>query len=178
MERLRGTLPPLFEFATPMPYAAVQQLLDEANGAGMYHYEKGTFLETLSDGAIDVITTQVAQKTSPLSATMIYHLDQGYVETADEATAFGGQRIEQYSMFIIATTPVLETLEPERAWVRTFWDAIQSHAVNIGSYVNGISEADETRLRATYGDKYERLVEIKRKYDPDNVFHRNQNIKP
>ncbi|TDW18722.1 FAD-binding oxidoreductase [Kribbella kalugense] len=178
LERLRGTLPPLFEVVTPMPYTAVQGLLDEANAAGTYHYEKGAYLETLSDGAIDVITTQVAQKTSPMSVTMIYRLDQGYVETADEATAFGGQRIPQYSMFIIGTAPVLEALEPERAWVRTFWDAIQPHAVNIGSYVNGMVEADEARLRAAYGDKYERLVEIKRKYDPDNVFHRNQNIKP
>ena len=118
------------------------------------------------------------RKTSPMSAAMIYHLDEGYLETADDATAFGGQRSERYAMFIIATAPVPEALEPERAWVRGFWDAIQPHAINIGSYVNGMAEADEARIRASYGDKFDRLVEFKRKYDPDNVFRRNQNISP
>ncbi|MEV4267581.1 FAD-binding oxidoreductase [Kribbella sp. NPDC049584] len=178
MAQLRGLVPPLFEFATPMPYAAVQQLLDEPNAWGAYHYEKGTYLEALTDAAIDVITDQVPRKTSPMSATMFYHLDQGYLETPDDATAFSGQRAERYAMFVIATTPVLEALEPERAWARSFWDAIQPHAISIGSYVNGMAEPEEARIRASYGDKYERLVELKRKYDPDNVFRRNQNINP
>ncbi|MER7246060.1 FAD-binding oxidoreductase [Kribbella sp. NPDC000426] len=176
--RLQEALPPLFQMVTPMPYVAVQQLLDEANGPGMYHYEKGAYLETLSDEAIEVYTSQQVHKTSPMSAAMIYHLDEGYLETADDATAFGGQRTERYAMFIIATTPVPEALEAERAWVRTFWDAVQPYAINIGSYVNGMAEPDADRLRASYGDKFDRLVELKRKYDPDNVFHRNQNINP
>ncbi|WP_371406633.1 FAD-binding oxidoreductase [Kribbella sp. NBC_00662] len=176
--RLQEAMPPLFQIVTPMPYVAVQQLLDEANGPGMYHYEKGAYLETLSDEAIDVYTSQQVHKTSPMSAAMIYHLDQGYLETADDATSFGGQRAERYAMFIIATAPVPEALEAERAWVRTFWDAIQPYAINIGSYVNGMAEPDADRIRASYGDKYDRLVELKRKYDPDNVFRRNQNINP
>ena len=178
MARIRGLVPPLFEFATPMPYAAVQQLLDEPNAWGAFHYEKGTYLEALTDAAIDVITDQVPRKTSPMSATMFYHLDQGYLDAPDDATAFSGQRGERYAMFVIATTPVLEALEPERAWARSFWDAMQPHAISIGSYVNGMAEPEEARIRASYGDKYDRLVELKRKYDPDNVFHRNQNINP
>jgi FAD/FMN-containing dehydrogenase len=178
MAQLRGLVPPLFEFATPMPYTAVQQLLDEPNAWGAYHYEKGTYLEALTDAAIDVITEQVPHKTSPMSATMFYHLDQGYLEAADDATAFGGQRSERYAMFVIATTPALETLEPERAWARSFWSAMQPHAISIGSYVNGMAEPDADRIRASYGDKYDRLLELKRKYDPDNVFRRNQNINP
>lgn len=179
MQQLRGTLPaPLFEFATPMPYVAVQQSIDEPNAWGMYHYEKGAYLEALTDEAIDVITEQFPQKTSPLSVTMFYHLDHGYLETADDATAFSGQRTERYAMFVIATTPVPEALDAERAWVRGFWDTMQPYTANIGSYINGMTESDEARLRASYGDKYDRLLEIKRKYDPDNVFRRNQNIKP
>jgi hypothetical protein len=178
MAQLRGLVPPLFEFATPMPYTAVQQLLDEPNAWGAYHYEKGTYVEALTDAAIDVITEQVPRKTSPMSATMFYHLDQGYLEAADDATAFGGQRSERYAMFVIATTPTLETLESERAWARSFWSAMQPHAISIGSYVNGMAEPDADRIRASYGDKYDRLLELKRKYDPDNVFHRNQNINP
>ncbi|NIK54912.1 FAD-binding oxidoreductase [Kribbella shirazensis] len=178
IEQLRGVGSPLFERTSPMPYVAVQQLLDEPNAWGTYHYEKGTYLEDLTDEAIDVITEHFPRKTSPMSVTMFYHLDHGYLETADDATAFSGQRTERYAMFVIATTPVLEALEAERTWVRTFWDALQPHTINIGSYINGMADADEARLRASYGDKYERLVEIKRKYDPDNVFRRNQNIRP
>ncbi|GAA1577069.1 MULTISPECIES: FAD-binding oxidoreductase [Kribbella] len=178
VEALRGSSPPLFEFSTPMPYVAVQRLLDEANAWGTYHYEKGSYLETLSDGAIDVITEHFPRRTSPSSVLMAYHLDQGYLETADDATAFGGRRTECYALFAIATTPTLEGLAAERAWVRSVWDALQPHSTNIGSYVNGLIESDEARLRATYGAKYDRLAEVKRKYDPDNVFHRNQNIKP
>jgi len=178
MAQVRGLQPPLFEFATPMPYTAVQQLLDEPNAWGAYHYEKGSYLENLSDAAIDVITEHFPRKTSPQSVALLYHLDQGYLETADDATAFSGQRTERYAMFIIATTPLQEALDAERAWVRTLWAALQPHTINIGSYVNGMAEPDQARIRAAYGDKYDRLVEAKRKYDPGNVFHRNQNIVP
>jgi FAD/FMN-containing dehydrogenase len=178
MAQVRGLQPPLFEFATPMPYTAVQQLLDEPNAWGAYHYEKGSYLENLSDAAIDVITEHFPRKTSPQSVALLYHLDHGYLETADDATAFSGQRTERYAMFIIATTPLQEALDAERAWVRTLWAALQPHTINIGSYVNGMAEPDQARIRAAYGDKYDRLVEVKRKYDPGNVFHRNQNIVP
>ncbi|MEU8226110.1 FAD-binding oxidoreductase [Kribbella sp. NPDC048915] len=178
MEQYRSALPPLFDFTTPMPYVAVQQLLDEPNAWGMCHYEKGLYLETLSDEAIAVITDHFPQKTSAQSVALFYHLDHGYLETPDDATAFSGRRTERYAMFLIATTPTVEALEPERAWVRSFWDALQPHAAGIGSYVNGMTEPDEARLQAAYGDKYDRLLQTKCTYDPTNVFRRNQNIKP
>jgi len=178
LERIRAAVPPLFEFATPMPYVALQQLLDEANAWGHYCYEKGTYLERLTDGAIDVITKHIPQKTSPMSVSMFYHLDNGYAEVADDATAFSGGRTERYAMFIIAASPTLDGLEPERAWVRSFWAALQPHAINIGSYVNGMADADQDRIKAAYDGKYDRLAAIKRRYDPDNIFHRNQNIQP
>ena len=178
MERVRTTLPPLFEFATPMPYVALQQSLDEANGWGHYCYEKGTYLEDLTDGAIEVITEQVAKKKSPMSVVLFYRLDQAYSAVAEDETAFGGGRTDRYVMFAIAQSPVPELLDAERDWVRGFYDALQPHAISIGSYINGMAEYDEDRMRASFGPKYDRLVELKRKYDPDNVFHRNQNIKP
>jgi hypothetical protein len=178
MERLRMALPPLFEFATPMPFVALQQTLDEANDWGLYNYEKGCYLEELSDGAIEVITEHVPKKNSPMSAVLFYRLDHAYSTIDDDATAFGGKRTDQYAVFSMAVSPVPELQEAEQAWVRGFWDALQPHAMGIGSYVNGMAEPDEDKLRATYGAKYDRLAEIKRKYDPDNVFHRNANIKP
>jgi FAD/FMN-containing dehydrogenase len=74
--------------------------------------------------------------------------------------------------------PAPELLEPDRAWVRDLQDALAPHAVD-ATYVNAITTADETQVRASYGpEKYERLVQIKRRYDPQNLFRRNANINP
>jgi FAD/FMN-containing dehydrogenase len=178
LSQIRAALPPAVEFATPMPYTAVQQFIDEANGWGNYSYDKGSYLADLSDGAIDVITRHVPQKTSPHSVTMMYRMDNAYAAVSQDATAFSGERTGCYAVFIIGLTPVAEGFEPERDWVRSFWEALQPYTTGIGSYVNGMTEFEEDRVRAAYGDKYDRLVELKRKYDPDNAFHRNQNIKP
>ncbi|MFF1817451.1 FAD-binding oxidoreductase [Kribbella sp. NPDC058245] len=178
LEQIRTALPPIFEFATPMPYVALQQSLDEPNAWGHYSYEKGSYLEELTDGAIEVITQQVAQKVSPMSATLIYRLDKAYSGVDDDATAFGGERSDRFALFIVGHTAVPELLAAEQQWVRGFWEALQPHTVGIGSYVNGMTESDDDRIKASYGPKYERLQQIKAKYDPDNVFHRNQNIKP
>ncbi|WP_405063710.1 FAD-binding oxidoreductase [Kribbella sp. NBC_01505] len=178
LERIRTALPPSFEFGTPMPYVALQQSLDEPNDWGHHSYEKGSYLKELSDGAIEVITQEIAKKVSPMSATMIYRLDQAYSAVDDDATAFGGERTDQYALFIVGHTLAPELLEAEKQWVRSFWEALQPHTAGIGSYVNGMTEAEDDRIKASYGSKYERLQQIKAKYDPDNVFHRNQNILP
>jgi FAD/FMN-containing dehydrogenase len=79
----------------------------------------------------------------------------------------------------IGLTKTREQLPAERDWVRSFWQAVQPHAHGIGSYVNSMTDLDEDRIRASYGPtKYARLAEIKRRYDPDNLFHLNANIKP
>ena|SRR5690349_6208287 len=76
-------------------------------------------------------------------------------------------------------TQTREQLPAEREWVRSFWQALQPHASGIGTYVNTMVEFDEDRIRASYGpDTYARLAEIKRRYDPENLFHLNANIKP
>jgi len=72
-----------------------------------------------------------------------------------------------------------ELLDADRAWVRSFREALRPHSIDIGSYVNAMTDVEEDRLRASYGlEKYARLAAIKGTYDPDNVFHRNANIKP
>lgn len=178
LDRLRTALPPQFEFATPMPYVAVQQLIDVPNAWGAYVYEKGCYLEDLTDEAIAVITEHVPRKQSPMSVTMFYRLDHAYTEVDDEATAFSGGRSPRYAAFMIAVCPVPELMAAERAWSRSFWEALLPHAIGIGSYVNAMGEVEDDRVRASYGAKYERLAAIKGRYDPDNVFHRNANIKP
>ncbi len=179
LARLREALPPLFEMVTPMPYVQLQQMLDEANPWGLFGYEKGIYLEELSDEAIAVITEHLPAKRAPLSVLLLSRLAGAYSEVGHDDTAFSGGRSPRYSTFIIGLAPTPELLEAERAWVRSFWDALRPHAMGIGSYVNGMAEFEEDRVRAAYGPaKYERLARIKAKYDPDNLFHRNANIKP
>ncbi|TCC29840.1 FAD-binding oxidoreductase [Kribbella sindirgiensis] len=178
LETIRTALPPLFEFASPMPYVALQQTLDEPNRWGQYCYERGSYLEDLSDGAIDVITDQFPRKSSPLSISLLYRLDHAYSAVPDDATAFSGGRTDRYAIVMVAVCPTPEPYAAERAWVRSFWDALRPHTLGIGSYVNGMTEGEDDRIRAAYGDKYLRLQQLKAKYDPDNAFHRNQNIKP
>ncbi|MDX6241834.1 MAG: hypothetical protein QOG10_6658 [Kribbellaceae bacterium] len=178
MAEICTALPPLFEFATPMPYTALQQLLDEANAWGFHCYDKGTYLDDLTDEAIQVITEQLPLKQSPLSVALFYRLDEAYSEVAEDATAFSGGRTPRYALFIVAVCPTPELLTADRAWVRSFWEAIVPHGQGIGSYVNAMSDTDDDRVRVSYGAKYDRLAAIKAQYDPGNVFHRNANIKP
>jgi FAD/FMN-containing dehydrogenase len=178
-DRIRGALPPLFELVTVMPYVALQQLLDEGNAWGFLSYEKGLYLQEFSAEAIAVVTDHVPRKNSPLSVLLVYRLDSAYSEVGDDETAFGGGRSPRFAVFIVGMAPTEELLAAERDWVRSFWGELRPYAMGIGSYVNGMAEFEADRVRASYGPaKYERLARIKAKYDPDNVFHRNANIKP
>ncbi len=175
--RVVADLPPLISFETPMPFVALQQMLDEANAWGVHAYEKGTYLPDLTDAAIAVVTEWVPQKTSPLSMVIFYRLDGAYCEVDDAATAFGGPRTPQFAAFVLAVAPASELLQADRPWVRALWEALQPESLG-GSYVNSLAEYDDARMRATYGDKYDRLARLKATYDPANVFHRTANIRP
>ena len=177
--RLRKELPPLFDLVTPMPYVQLQKLLDEANRFGVYAYDKALYLEALSEEVIAVVAEHLPRKTSPQSPVLFYRLDGAYSEVAEDQTAFGGGRSPRYVIFIVGVADSHEKLAAERQWVRSFWDALQPHAMGIGSYVNGESEHARDRVLSSYGPaKYGRLARIKATYDPDNVFHLNANIRP
>ncbi|MGH8893786.1 MAG: BBE domain-containing protein, partial [Actinomycetes bacterium] len=131
-----------------------------------------------TDGVIDVLTEHVPRKGSPSSVTLFYRLDAAYSQVGEDETAFSGARSPGYSIFIIGLCPTLEMLPAERQWVRDFHAALQPHMVS-RTYVNALSDETDDAVRAAYGpDKYDRLAQIKRRYDPENVFHRNANIKP
>jgi hypothetical protein len=178
LSRLREALPPLFEYVEPMPYVAVQQLMDEFHPWGLHYYDKGVYLDQLSDGAIEVLTECTPAKASPLSALLFYRLDRAYCDAGEDDTAFSGGRSARYGGFLIACGPTPELLVADRAWVRSVWDALRPHMISSGAYVNTVIEEEE-RIRTSYGAaKYERLARIKGRYDPGNLFRRNANIKP
>ena len=180
MARFRAAVPPLWEVATPMPYLALQHMLDEANSWGHHYYDKGLYLEDLTDEVIDALVQHVPRKASPLSVVMLYRLDGAYSEVDEDATAFSGARSPRYACFIVADAPVPELLELDRPWVRALHDALARHSTVVDAYVNALAgDEGEERVRSAYGaEKYARLARIKRDYDPGNVFHRNSNIRP
>ena len=178
LDDLRGGPAPLWEFSSPMPYVALQTMLDEANAWGNYGYDKGAYLEELSDEAIEVLAAHVPRKGSPMSVALLYRLDAAYSQVPDGDTAFSGGRSPRYGLFIIGLCPSPDMLPAERQWVRDFHAALAPFALS-RTYVNAITDLEPDAARAAYGpEKYERLAAVKQRYDPDNVFHRNVNIKP
>ncbi len=88
-----------------MPYVALQQMLDEANAWGFHTYDKGTYLEDLSDQAIEVVTDHLPRKNSALLALLFYRLDEAYSEVGEDDTAFSGGRSPRFAVFIVAVCP-------------------------------------------------------------------------
>ncbi|MEU8898082.1 FAD-binding oxidoreductase [Nocardia sp. NPDC048505] len=178
LELFRARLTPLFEMSTPMPYVALQQMIDEINAHGVHAYEKGTRIAELSDAVLEQFVAHIPRKRSALSLALCYRLDGAFSAVEDDATAYGGPRVPHWQLFLVGLTPVPEELAAERDWVRDFWFGLQPHCGLAGSYVNGQIEFDDAELRAVYGAKLDRLAAVKAAYDPDNVFHHNANILP
>ena len=131
---------------------------------GAFHgYEKGTYVQELSDPVIDVITEQVPRKNSPMSVLLFYRLDGAYCQVGDDETAFSGGRSPRYGVFIVGLAPDAGLLDADRGWVRGFWEALRPHAIGSGDgYINGITDFSDDRVRHSYGPaKYERLAAIK-----------------
>ncbi|MBF6207036.1 FAD-binding oxidoreductase [Nocardia sputi] len=176
---IREALPPLFELMTPIPYAALQQMLDLAAPWGAHGYEKALDLDDFSNEVIAVLTENAPKKTAPLSFMPIFPLGGAFSSVGADDTAFGGARTPHYGCNITAIAPDTETLAVDREWVRTTWEALSPLASNRGGYVNFMAAGNRDRVRESYGDaKYAKLARIKAHYDPGNVFHRNANITP
>jgi FAD/FMN-containing dehydrogenase len=176
---VQQSMPGTWELVTPIPYAGLQQMFNESAPWGALAYEKALYLDELSDGVIDVLTKHMPQKQSPLSFVPIFALGGAYARVADDATAFGGKRSSRFVFNISAAALTPEQFAADRAWVRAFWDDLRPLSDSSGSYVNFMAEYEEDRVRAAYGAaKYDRLARIKAKWDPENLFHLNANIKP
>jgi FAD/FMN-containing dehydrogenase len=173
---VRSLGPPLQDMLGPMPYATQQCLTDAALPGGSYYYAKGGFLADLTDEVIDVFTEYVATKPSPLSAVLVQTVCGTASRVSSEATAFPHRRFP-YAPVIVSQWLDAGKSEENVAWARNFWKALQPFA-GAGVYVNDLGQDDEDRVRIAYGANYDRLAELKKKYDPDNFFRLNPNIKP
>jgi hypothetical protein len=159
-----------------MPYTEVQALGGPLYPPGRLNYWKSSFVDELSDAAIEMMISQFAAAPSPFSVVAIEHLGGAVGRVGPDETAFS-QRGAPYSLII--TGEWTDPAESDRniRWARDAWEAMrpfESEAV----YVNYLDADESERIKAAYGGKYERLAALKAKYDPTNFFRLNQNIRP
>ncbi|MEA2410966.1 MAG: hypothetical protein QOC77_1527 [Thermoleophilaceae bacterium] len=168
---------PVADLIDVLPYTAMQSLLDALWGRGAHNYMSSSYVDELSDEAIAAAVERHRLVPSPQSEIHLHHFGGAVARVADDATAFGGRGAE-YVLNVIARTPDADGFETNVAWARGTTDAL-APVSREGAYVNFMGDAGDARLHETYGEaKYERLVALKRRYDPTNVFHLNQNIAP
>jgi len=173
---LRQFGPPAADVIGPMPYPVLQSLFDEGAPSGLQNYWKSAFVNELNDAAINVLVAQAAAMPSPLSALHIHHLEGAVNRVGFNATAFG-HRDARFVLNLVGTWPDPNDSELNVRWVRDCYAAIGPHAS--GPYVNFMGDEAQDRVRAAYNPaNYERLVALKRQYDPRNLFRLNQNIRP
>ena len=173
---LKSFGPPLQDMLGPMPYTVQQCLTDAAFPAGSYYYNKGGSLPDLTDEAIEVFAEHAAKKPSALSVIAIQTVFGAASRVDAKATAFAHRRLP-YAPVILSRWLDAADSDKNVAWARDFWKALQPFA-GAGAYVNDLGQDDDDRIRVGYGINYERLTALKKKYDPENLFRLNPNIRP
>jgi FAD/FMN-containing dehydrogenase len=176
---VRARLSPTFEMVTPLPYTALQQVLDDGSVWGTMAYAKGLYLDELTDETADALAACLGGRRAPHSEVLVLPLAGAFSAVPDDATAFGGGRSLQFVVAIECQASDKETLAHDRQWVRDTWNTLLPAAAHSGAYVNLSAEFEGDSLRETYGmTKFDRLRRIKSEYDPTNVFRHNANIPP
>ena len=176
LQPLREFGRPVADLVGPMPYTALQSMFDASYpGGSLQYYWKSNYLDELSDELIEIIVDFARRKTSPFSNFYFEHLG-GAIARGEDA-AFG-HRNALFDFTIISAWADPATAEEHIAWTRAFWEAARPFASD-AVYVNNLGAEGEERVRAAYSDqRYDRLVELKNRYDPGNLFRLNQNIQP
>jgi FAD/FMN-containing dehydrogenase len=169
-------LGPVADQVQEMPYPALQTMLDDGFPSGLHVYWRSDFLKSLPDEAIDMLCDRFAAITSPLSALLIEQFGGAVARVPADETAFA-QRDALFNLAVIARWTDPSTAATHIDWARQASEAARPFTSG-GTYVNYLGAEGAERVRAAYGSKYDRLVALKRKYDPMNLFRVNQNIQP
>jgi FAD/FMN-containing dehydrogenase len=176
LEPLKRFATPALDLAAPMPYLALQTMLDAGVPHGLHNYNRAEWLEDVGEDAIATLVDHVERISSPLSQVIIARMGGAVARVPADATAFPHRQARNLLWIVSAWRPG-EDPEPHLDWVRGISDAMAGHAAG-GVYVNALGDEPADRVRSAYGDNWQRLTEIKRQYDPDNVFRHNANIQP
>ncbi|MDQ6878736.1 MAG: FAD-binding oxidoreductase [Candidatus Dormibacteraeota bacterium] len=168
--------PVVAEFVGPMPYPALNSAFDGLVPPGLQHYWKANFVKELTDDAVAAHIIH-GPKIPVMNSTMhIYPINGAVHKVKPDETAFA-YRDANFATVIAGMWPDPSQNAANIRWVRDYYDATAPHSEE-GGYINFMAEDDQSRIKANYKDNYKRLVEVKKKYDPENLFHMNQNIKP
>lgn len=168
---------PLVAEVGPMPYPVMNTLLDGAFPKGALNYWKSSFVKTLDDGLIDTAIERFASTPSPMNGILFEHFHGAVTRVGQTETAVP-HRDTGYNMLIPSVWLDPADTDANVTWTRETYDALRLY-FGAGRWLNYFSDDDaEDAVRAAYGPNYDRLVEVKRRYDPENVFHLNHNIDP
>ena len=167
---------PLLHHVGPVPHPALQSLFDALYPKGLQYYWRADFVNELSDELIDQHLTWGQKLPTMLSAMHLYPIDGAAHDVANTDTAFS-YRDARYAEVILGVDPDPANADAIRDWTVGYWEATHPYSAG-GAYVNFMMDEGQQRVHATYRDNYDRLARIKTQYDPDNIFHVNQNIHP
>jgi FAD/FMN-containing dehydrogenase len=176
IQGFRDVAMPVAEHVGEMPYAALNSAFDGLVPPGLQHYWKAAYTGDLTDEAIAVHMEHGPKVPTVNSTVHLYPIDGAVHDVAADASAFG-HRDAGFAPVIAGMWPDPAQNEDNIRWVRDYYAAIAPHS-HAGGYVNFASPDDQDKVADNYGSNYRRLTEIKRRYDPDNLFHLNQNIRP
>jgi hypothetical protein len=171
-------LGPILDLFEPKPWLEHQTMFDGAVTPGWHYYWKSVELDEIGRPAVDAIVDHTERITSPLSYAVAFQLGGAMSRVGEMETAFAG-RSPAFDVNIngVWLPEGAEGASDHVAWVRSLFGELEPSAR--GVYVNFLGDEGADRVRAAYGaEKYERLVELKTRWDPTNVFRSNQNIAP
>ena len=168
--------PPALDFVGPLPYPALQAMFDPLYPKGQQWYWRADWVKELSEGAIAEHLKYAAQLPTPQSTMHLYPISGAPKRVGKNETAFS-YRDANWGMVIVGVDPDPANNQRMMAWAKAYSEALHPYTAG-GAYVNMIMDEGQERVQAAYRDNYQRLVEIKNKYDPTNFFHVNQNIQP
>ena len=173
---VRSFGPPALDLVGPMPFPILQSMFDGLLPSGLQWYWKGHFVTELSDEAIALHVKHGAKLPTMLSTMHLYPIDGAAHRVDPSETAFS-YREAKWSAVIAGIDPDPASKEQITRWAKEYWEALNPYSAG-GAYVNFMMEEGQDRVKTTYRENYERLVTIKQKYDPNNLFRVNQNIRP
>jgi FAD/FMN-containing dehydrogenase len=176
LKPLHDVAPVFAEHVGAMPYPALNSAFDGLYPPDLQHYWKANFVKELTDAAIDAHIEHGSKVPAMTSTMHIYPINGAVHRVASDDTAFA-YRDANFATVIAGMWPDPAQNKANIQWVRDYYDATAPQSEE-GGYINFMSEDDQSRIKANYKGNYNRLVQAKKKYDPDNLFHVNQNIKP
>jgi FAD/FMN-containing dehydrogenase len=177
-ERLKKirALEPVLDWVGPIPWPALQSMFDWVYPPGLQWYWKADFVTDLSDKAIDLHTEYAQQLPTPHSTMHLYPINGAVHRVGKNDTAFS-YREANFASVIVGVDPDPANNPRMIQWAKDYWLALHPYSSG-GGYINMMMDEGENNVKAAYRDNYDRLTQVKRKYDPDNLFRVNQNIRP